>query len=255
MAGPSNANPYAQSVDWLFAQLPGASPSFVAPAPSVQPTTLANGAARGEPGQAPSFALSEPPAAVGVSPELRAGYEWLQAERKRLEEYTRTQFATIQQQHQALLAKHFRSEEALTLRAQELNREMQYLASQTEALQRRDRELAAREQALATQMEQLAQAEEEILAMQRTTVDTQKDTEVQRTLLEKLRADTANLQTSGAAARAEFETFESTLKEHQAAWEEKQAQMAAHQLEMEKRYQAMQKDEEAVQRRLAELEE
>ena len=71
----------------------------------------------------------------GEQPNVKAAHEWLANEKRKLEEYTRSQFGTIQQQHQALLAKHFRSEEALALRAQELNREMQFLASQSEAMQ------------------------------------------------------------------------------------------------------------------------
>src|SRR5438132_14032154 len=147
----------ALSIDWLFAQLPGQDAGHRTPMP------LPGGPIAGTPlaepsGGAPAPAIVWPqaPPALEDPSDLESAYEWLRAEKQRLEEYTRSQFATIQEQHQALLNKHFHSEQSLALRCQELNREMKFLAGQAETLQRRARELAEREAALSEQMARLA---------------------------------------------------------------------------------------------------
>src|SRR5262249_37344815 len=153
--------------------------------------------------------------------------EWLQAERARLEEYTRGQFALLRQQHEAGMAKHFRGEEALALRSQELNREMKFLASQSEALQHRARELGKWEAALSQQMDKLHQAQSELLRIKETSENIQRDTEDQRAFLQELQAETGQRQAAETAARAEFESLEATLKERQQAWEKKQEEITA----------------------------
>ena len=244
-----NASPRTHFVDTLFARLHDERAGYA--------TALPPGS--GPPGQAvdgpPSLAELQPPPTLKDPSDLVAAHEWLKAERARLEAYTHSQFAAIQQQHQALLAKQFRSEEALALRAQELNREMKFLASQSEALQWRARELAEREVALSAHMEKLARAEEEFLAIQQTGKNITLSTAAHRKLLEQLRADMAQLQAAGANARAEAAAFETALRERQEAWEKKHAALVARQEEMEQRYTALEKAEEASQRRLAELDE
>src|SRR5262249_27450192 len=151
---------HAQSVDLLFAHLDGATRQ-VSSSPSFTMAGPLGGSARLQQLERPIEGPGEPfqpPPLLETSADLKVAYEWLQAERQRLEVYTRSQFETIQQQHQALLAKHFRGEETLALRSQELNREMQFLGSQAEALQKRARELAEREAALTAQMQKLADA-------------------------------------------------------------------------------------------------
>src|SRR5262249_54183468 len=142
----------------------------------------------------------EPPPILKDPADLQLAHEWLNAERARLEAYTRSQFAIIQQQHQALLAKQFRSEEALALRAQELNREMKFLASQSEALQGRARELAEREATLTMHMEDLAAAEQEFLNIQHTDSSMVDVAEAHRALLERWRADTAQVRAARATS-------------------------------------------------------
>ncbi len=240
MAGSSSTNPsYARSIDLLFAQLPGDGSRQAPPDVEVM-------SAPEEP---------QPPPPLTDSSSIQAAYEWLQSERKRLEEYTRSQFEIIRQQHQALMAKHFRSEEALALRGQELNREMQFLSSQAETLQKRGRELAEWEMALTAQVEKLSEAQEALLAVQQTSENIRQDTEAQYALLEELRTQTAALQKSEGNARAEFEDFETKLRDHHQAWEKKQAAITARQEEMEARYLALEKAEEAARRRWAELDE
>jgi predicted nucleic acid-binding Zn-ribbon protein len=63
----------------------------------------------------------------------------------------------------------------------------------------------------------------------------------------------AQLQTTAAAARNTFATFDTELAERQQSFQKKQAEMAARQKEMEQRYQALEKAEVAARRRLAEL--
>jgi hypothetical protein len=192
----------------------------------------------------------QPPPPLESPADLQIAHEWLQAETARLEAYTRNQFAAIQQQHQALLAKQFRSEEALALRAQELNREMKFLGSQSEDLQNRARELAEREAALGAHMERLANAEQEILSN-----PIREDAGAHRTLLERLRADAAQLQAAGADAHTDAAAWEAALKERQQAWEHNHATLVARQVAMEQRYATLEKAEAASQRRLAELDE
>ena len=132
VSGPTAA-PRTHPVDALFARLHderAGYPTVFHPGPSLDQTVSSG---------IPSPVEPEPPPTLKDPSDVNVAEEWLQAERARLEAYTRSQFAAIQQQHQALLAKQFRSEEALALRAQELNREMKFLASQSEALQVRAR--------------------------------------------------------------------------------------------------------------------
>jgi hypothetical protein len=195
----------------------------------------------------------EPPPLVKDPADLQAAQDWLNAERARLEAYTHSQFAAIQEQHQALLAKQFRNEEALALRAQELNREMKFLASQSEALQGRARELAEREAALTLHLENLAQAEQEFLSIQQTGNNIVEVAGAHHALLDRFQADTARFRATGAGGDAA--AFEAALKDRQEAWEQKHASLVARQEAMEQRYALLDKAEAASQRRLAELEE
>jgi len=116
----------ALSIDWLFAQLPGQDAGYRTPTPLPDGDQSSAGTSPELPGGAavPSMEWPQPPPALEDPSDLQAAHEWLRVEKHRLEQYTRSQFATIQQQHQTLLDKHFRSEQSLALRCQELNREM-----------------------------------------------------------------------------------------------------------------------------------
>jgi hypothetical protein len=192
-------------------------------------------------------AASPPPPPLESPADVQVAQEWLSAERARLEAYTRSQFAALQQQHQALLAKQFRGEEALALRAQELNREMKFLASQSEALQNRARELAQREAALIVHMERLASLEQELVSSA--------SPEAHRALIEQLRAETAQLQAAGAESGANVAALSSGLKQRQQAWEHEHEAFLARQVQMEQRFAALEQAEQALQRRIAELDE
>jgi hypothetical protein len=232
------------SVDALFARLHYDRTGGAGPESQSIPSDQADGIGT------PPHAELQPPPPLDDAADLQVANEWLQAERARLEAYTRSQFGALQQQHQSLLAKQFRGEEALALRAQELNREMKFLASQSEALQSRARELAEREAAFTAQMERLASVEQELLSN-----DMRENPEAHRALVERLRAETAQLQAAGVDAGTNAAAFEAALKERQQAWEQKHATLLARQGEIEQRFAVLQKAEQASQRRLAELDE
>jgi hypothetical protein len=245
-----------ESLDWLFGQLPDKMTGHVIPAevfdglgrgPTPLPPTLQ--ARRAQALAAPP----QPPPALETPEDLRLAHEWFQVERARLEEYTRQQFADIEAQQQAGMSRFYQGEAALAARSREINREMQFLAAQSQALQARARELADWESQLSTQMARLTQAQGELLYIQTTSANIQRDTELQQASLLQLRQEAAQLQTQEAAARDSFAAFDQALADRQRAWEQKQADMAARQQAMEQRYQALEQAEAAAKRRLAEL--
>jgi hypothetical protein len=254
----SPRRPDAQFIDWLFSQLPGVDPGYGEAAPGLavtSPTFSPHLDGQTGPAAIASWAGPQPPPALKDSSDLQAAYQWLLIEKQRLDEYTRIQFNALRQQHQAVLTKHFRSEEALALRSQELNREIQFLASQTAAFQKRAQELVEREMLLASQMERLSQAQKELLAIEQTGESGRQETEEQQARLEKLRSETAQLQSVEASARVEFSSFETGLRDRQKAWEQKQEEIRVRLAQMEERYLALERAEAAAQRRLAELDE
>src|SRR5438128_2430626 len=95
---------HQQVLDFVFARL-GGSPEAPAPAgPAAAP------AEAGEP---------PPPPSVHSPEDFRSGAEWLQRERQRLEAYTRTQLARVQEERQALVQQQYLNEQTLVLRCQE----------------------------------------------------------------------------------------------------------------------------------------
>jgi hypothetical protein len=184
---------------------------------------------------------------------MQAAYQWLQNEKDRLEKYTHAQLDILHRKHQEEVQRHYRHEESLVLRAQEVNRELQFLASQSQAMQQRAGELAQWESSLAAQMDKVHRAQEEFLKIQQTSDNLQKDTEAQQRCLEALRAETAQLQVSRTTAHAEFAKLETTLTEHHQLWQTKQAEITARQIEMEERYRRLEEMEAAARRRLAEV--
>jgi DNA repair exonuclease SbcCD ATPase subunit len=242
-----------QSLDWLFGQLPGKMRGNVIPPEIYDGTGLPvelGAHSHGDQGPAPP---QPPPPALDNPESLQAAYEWFKTERAKLEEFTRFQFAAVRQHQQADLARHYRSEENLALRAQELNREMQFLATQSKALQARARELAMWESRLSTQAQKLTQAHDDLLNIHKTSTNVRKDTQAQLASLQQMRDEMAQLQSAEVAARASFAAFEAELTERQRTWEKKQADLAARQTEMEQRYEALEQAEIAAARRLAEL--
>jgi chromosome segregation ATPase len=195
------------------------------------------------------------PPALETPEGVRAAYEWFRAEKARLDEFTRAQFAAVHTQHQALLAKHMRDQEALALRDQELNREMQYLMAQTAVLQKRARELDEWEKALGGQSARLAEAQAELLSIQQTKEFLHQDVEAQCAALTRLRDEAERLRQSETTARASFADFDAELRERRQEWENKGAELEQRRASMEQRYTDLEKAEAAARRREAELEE
>jgi hypothetical protein len=249
---------HPETLDRLFERLPRHWQGAVIPA------ELYEGATGGsQPAVLPSMMAAppsrydgpEPPPALDQPGGLQAAYQWLQAEKERLDAYTRAQLDFIQQKHQEDLQNHYRNEANLVLRAQEVNRELQFLTAQSEALQARARALSESEAALSHQMEKVQRAQEEFLNIQRSSANLQQDTEVQRTLLENLRHETADIQATRAAAHAEYETVARRLEERRQTWERKQEEITARQAALEERCRTLEQGEAAARRRQAELDE
>jgi DNA repair exonuclease SbcCD ATPase subunit len=245
-----------ESLDWLFGNLPERMTGNVIPAEIYDRAALRGNPipAAAIPGRAEALAAPpQPPPTLDSPAGVQAAYEWFLAERARMEEYTRFQFAAVQEHQQADLARHYRNEQALAARTQDLNRELQFLATQSQTLQARARELAQWESALSAQAHKLTRAHDELLQIHKSSANIQQDTEAQQAKLEQMRAEMAQLQTAQAAARATFASFDTVLAERQQAWEKKQAELAARQTAMEQRYEALEQAEAAAKRRLAEL--
>jgi hypothetical protein len=245
-----------ESLDWLFGQLPEKMTGHVIPAEVFDNIGRGNALPPDVTRPQRLAALANPPSPPPAldSPEgFKAAYEWFLKERARLEDYTREQFADFEALQASQLARHYQSEASLTMRAQEVNREMQFLAAQSQALKARARELADRENALAGQMARFSKAQDELITIQKSSANIELDTEIQQASLEQMRRETAQLQVEEAAARESFAAIEAELAERQRAWEKKQADLAARVQAMEQRYQAMEKAEAAAKRRLAEL--
>src|SRR5262245_36351997 len=115
MAVPRNPDPRnVESLDAVFSDLSNKWAGFgalqpryngVEYAPEPVPLPGARGPA--------AYAGPEPPPGLEDPTNTQAAYAWFQAEKARLDEYTRYQFAAIQQQQQAEMAAYYRREEAL----------------------------------------------------------------------------------------------------------------------------------------------
>jgi hypothetical protein len=239
---PKPPAPYAQCVDWLFAHMEDSAGGPPAPLPR----TFAPPRAPAPPGS------TQPPPTLESPTDLRAAQDWFQAERRNLEEYTRQQFGLIEQQHYAVLTRHYQTEADIARRAQEINREMQFLAAQAEAMKERARGLAEWEAALTEQTERLARLQDEHAVGQ---PEGEQAERARLASLEALRAATSQRQLSEAAARAKFEATQALIHERQAVWEKKQAEFLARQEQLERRYRDLDKAEESLRRRSVEMDE
>jgi DNA repair exonuclease SbcCD ATPase subunit len=237
---------HVQSLDWLFGQMANQGSETIpsthfmvegAAAPPTQPRQPAD--------QMPPD-WPQLPSILQQSPEGRTAYEWLRAERQRLEEYTRSQFALIRQNHQAVMARNFQNEEALTRRTQTLNADVQLLASQAHSLEERTQTLAQRESAIEARMGALASVQDELRAAEQARDAIRIEVERQQTILNDLEAQ---------AARVQQGLLQADLEQRWQAMNEKQAELTARQSQMENRYQALEKAEAGAVRRAAELDE
>jgi hypothetical protein len=246
---------YAHCLDVLFAQ---AVAQEAAPAVLSLPLRreAAQAQAPAEPQPAPALPEDWPgsPPRLESGADLLAAHAWLRFERARLEQYTRSQFDQLQSKHNDILGRYYRNEAELTMRVQEVNREMQFLAAQAQALRERARGLAEWEEALRAQAASLARLHHYYEAARPGEADAAAG-QALRAALEGLRQLTSVRQLSEVAAQAKFEAVEARLREHREVWEKKQAEVLARQTEVERRYGNLERAEAALQRRLAEVDE
>src|SRR5438105_9565040 len=119
-------SPYARCVEWLFSQandneswLGGRAPVAPPPRPAPEPVEL------------PADWPQEPPA-LDHPEGVRAAQAWFQAERARLEAYTKEQFRRIRERDQEALSRHYQREADMARREREVSREVQFLTAQAE---------------------------------------------------------------------------------------------------------------------------
>jgi chromosome segregation ATPase len=190
---------------------------------------------------------------VETQADLQAAYDWLLRERKRLDGYTNAQLAKIQNEHAAMITRHYTNEQVMILRSQELANKEDFLTRQTRGLQQQAQQLAERETALGEQREQLCKAHEEFAALQQSCTGVRRDAEVQQALLDTLRMETGAVQRDREKTREDLEVMEKRLQEQREARASEQALYAARQSQLDQRFNALEKAEEAAQQRLAEL--
>jgi hypothetical protein len=241
--GPSSAT---RLTDWLFSRMvgDGRTPWAAGPTPGVL--------------VGPAWAdvgTTQPPPAIPAGGDLRAAYEWLQRERRRLEGYTQSQLALLQREHQAMVQQSYLNEAALIARSQELGRQEEMLAAQSRALQQQALELSRREQGMAGQLDEWRRLQEELAANEQLSSRARQDAEAQVAALESLRAETASLQRAREAARADLEALAVALTRQREARAKEQALFAAGRAELEARLQAADRAEAAARRRQAEMDE
>jgi chromosome segregation ATPase len=172
-----------------------------------------------------------------------------------LQQYTEIQLARIRGEHEALVNRIYHSEQTMILGCQELSRKEELLAQQSRVLQQQAGELSQRERALAGQLEQWSKVQGELADLCQARVRTEEETEQQRALLDTLRGEAMALQKSREATQAELEAMARALDEQREARAKEQALTRTHQAQMDKRLRDLDRAEQAVQRRVAELDE
>jgi chromosome segregation ATPase len=237
----SDSSP-TQTIDWLFSHL---SDGRAAPPPPPAPLPSANPVPEG----------IQPPPPLETAADVQAVHAWLQRERARLDAYTRAQLNRLQQENQAVVSQHYLNEQALILRSQELSRKEELLVQQSHSLQQQARELSDREQALTGQLSQWWRGQEELAAIQEVSATVRGDLDSQRALLQTVQAETAALLKARQSAEADLQTLEMALREQRDARVREEALLAARRSQLEQRLADVDRAEQAVQRRVGELDE
>src|SRR5690349_17682109 len=104
-------SPYARCVEWLFSQANGSEGWLAGRPPTPAPAPRA-----AEPGPPLPADWPQAPPALEHPAGVQAAQAWFQAERARLEMYTRDQFLSIRRHHQETLAQHYEREAVLARR-------------------------------------------------------------------------------------------------------------------------------------------
>jgi hypothetical protein len=217
-------------------------------------------------GRQPSGTLAEigggnlPPDADAPPPiqnqqDLVAANEWLQRERKRLQEYTETQLERIAAEHQALVKRNYQNEQSMILACQELSRKEEMLTRQSRALQDQAAELSRRQHTLSSQLQEWSRSHGELADLTQARARTEQEAAEQRALVDSLRTESLALQKSRELLQAELETMARELSEQREQRERERALTQTQQSQMEERLRALDRAEQAAQRRVADLDE
>lgn len=242
--------PRPQIVDAVFARSPQGAPVPLDP-PSVSRPKIAR---TGRPETPASLS------AIYGRSDLRAELEWVQEERKRLEEYTLGQFDLIQkqlallkQEREALLAQRSGLIKNQAIRQQKLNRQMKLLTARTAALQQREKAITEREAALPSHSEEVDKIKNELQTLRQERDQLQATLETQQTLLGQVRVEAQNLEQAAQNVRAELAALEEAVGNRKETWAAEQADFQGQRIQLDDRYLALEKSEEALHRRMAEL--
>jgi hypothetical protein len=250
MRTPNGLPPHqTQVLDWCFSLCHGSDALTSHPPVSNGPVAGPGTTAAPSSPEVDSVPVIQGPA------DLRAANEWVQRERRRLQEYTRIQLERIQGEHQALLSQNYLNEQTTILRCQELSRKEELLAQQTRAIQQQTAELSQRERGVAAQLEQWSRVQNDLADLCQVRVTVEQDTEQQQALLDTLRQEASALQKSREASQLELEALVHSLDQQREARSREQALMSAHHAKMEERLNELEKAEQSAQRRVAELDE
>jgi len=179
--------------------------------------------------------------------------EWLHRERQRLEAYTRSQLARIEQEHQAMVQQNYLNEQGLIFRAQELSRREEVLQAQGRGLQDQHRELARREQALAGQLQHWWEANEQLALLQEVNQTTREDTERMKSLRGALAGETAALQQAREAAAGELRNLLQAVEAAQQTRQKEEAVLKEQKTMLEQRIRQAERAAMASEQRQAEL--
>jgi hypothetical protein len=249
MRAPAEAHGLDQQVlDFLFARL-GGNTNLEPPAAA---PTLAHTPASA-PTRAEAPAKPTPPPEVRSPEDFRAGAEWLQRERQRLEAYTRAQLARIQEERQALAKQQSLNEQTLVLRAQEVTRKEELVLTQGRAVQQQSEDLTQREQALAAQLHQWWQTNQQLVALEEASHTAREDAARHQALLDALRTETAALHQARENTRAELREMLSGIEELRRTREREEAGLEARRQQLLRRLDEADRSALAAERRQAEL--
>jgi chromosome segregation protein len=249
---PQNPVPESHPVDAVFAllsqnpapRMPAALGTFMEDAP--------------KPSRPPPLDPPDPPPNLDGHPDVRAAYDWLQTERSRLEEYTRIQFEKVQQQHQDLMKLHFEREQESALQVQDINREIQRLATFSESLDERVKKLDEREVELTQLEEKQANLRDDVRALQKSRSAVQQEISAAKETVEELEARAARLKVKEDIARNELRAAEAKLHEAKATWETRETEIAKRECALDQLGQRLNERESAIAseaRQVAELHE
>jgi chromosome segregation ATPase len=129
------------------------------------------------------------------------------------------------------------------------------LAARATELDARQLRIDEQERVLESEKESLAQTSQEIVAALKKRQTLEREIHTQLTLLDELRERGTRLRGRDDGLCQEIKAAEAKLAESRGVWETKEADLAMRYEQLERRFQALESNEEAVKRRVTELDE